>query len=64
MAARPRPPVSQAGTVELATRIKDLTARLERQDAELAQALTEIAGLASDQDAALDGIAGLLAALQ
>jgi hypothetical protein len=50
--------VTQAGTAELATRIKDLTARLEQQDTELAQARAAITGLASERDAALDEIAG------
>jgi chromosome segregation ATPase len=56
--------VAQAGTAELANRIRDLTARLERQDAELARARAEIAGLASERDAALDEIAGLRTALR
>lgn len=56
--------VTQAGTTELAARIKDLTARLGQQDAELAQARTLIAGLTSERDAALDEIAGLRTALR
>jgi chromosome segregation ATPase len=51
--------VSQAGKAELATRIKDLTAGLERQGAELAQAHAQIAGLTAERDEALDEIAGL-----
>jgi chromosome segregation ATPase len=56
--------VAQAGTTELAARIKDLTTRLGQQDAELAQARAQIAGLTSDRDAALDEIAGLRTALR
>jgi hypothetical protein len=56
--------VNQAGTGELVTRIKDLVAKLERQDAELAQTRAEVARLASERDAALDEIAGLRAALR
>jgi chromosome segregation ATPase len=56
--------VAQAGTTELAARIKDLTARLGQQDAELAQARAQIAGLTSERDAALDEIAGLRTALR
>ncbi|MGH3278289.1 MAG: DUF6262 family protein [Trebonia sp.] len=56
--------VTQAGTAELATRIRDLTARIESQDAELTQARAEIAGLATERDAALDEVAGLRAALR
>jgi chromosome segregation ATPase len=56
--------VSQAGTAELAARIKDLTARLERQDAELTQARAQITGLTSEREAALDDIAGLRIALR
>jgi chromosome segregation ATPase len=56
--------VTQAGTTELAARIKDLTARIGRQDAELAQARTLIAGLTAERDTALDDIAGLRTALR
>jgi chromosome segregation ATPase len=56
--------VTQAGTAELAARIKDHAARLERQDAELAQARAEITGLTAERDAALDEIAGLRTALR
>jgi chromosome segregation ATPase len=56
--------VSQAGTAELAARIKDLTARLEQQDTELVQARAQITGLTSERDTALDDIAGLRVALR
>lgn len=56
--------VTQAGTAELATRIKDLTTRLGQQDTEMARARAEIAGLTSERDAALDEIAGLRTALR
>lgn len=56
--------VAQAGTTELASRIKDLTARTEGQDAELAQARAEITSLTTERDAALDEVAGLRAALR
>jgi chromosome segregation ATPase len=56
--------VTQAGTTELANRIRDLTARIESPDAELAQARAQIAGLTSERDAALDEIAGLRTALR
>lgn len=56
--------VTQAGTAELANRIKDLTTRLGQQDAEMARARAEIAGLTSERDAALDEIAGLRTALR
>lgn len=56
--------VTQAGTTELATRIKDLTAKAGQQDAELAQARTQITELTAERDTALDEIAGLRAALR
>jgi chromosome segregation ATPase len=56
--------VTQAGTAELANRIRDLTARVGQQDAELAQARTQITGLTAERDAALDEIAGLRTALR
>jgi chromosome segregation ATPase len=56
--------VTQAGTAELAARIKDLTARLERQDTELTQARAQITGLTSERDTALDEVAALRAALR
>lgn len=56
--------VSQAGTAELAARIKDLTARLERHDAELTQARAESVRLTSERDTALDEVAGLRVALR
>jgi chromosome segregation ATPase len=56
--------VTQAGTTELAARIKDLTARLGQQDAELARARTLIAGLTAERDTALDETAGLRTALR
>lgn len=56
--------VTQAGTAELANRIRDLTSRIGQQDAELAQARAEITGLTTERDAALDEIAGLRAALR
>jgi chromosome segregation ATPase len=56
--------VAQAGTTELAARIRDLTAKIESQDAELAQARAEITGLTTERDAALDEVAGLRAALR
>jgi chromosome segregation ATPase len=56
--------VTQAGTTELAARIRDLTTRLGQQDAELTQARAEITGLTSERDAALDEIAGLRTALR
>lgn len=56
--------VTQAGTAELASRIRDLTARTTQQDAELARARAEITALASERDQALDEIAGLRTALR
>jgi hypothetical protein len=56
--------VAQAGTAELAARIRDLTAKAVQQDAELAQARAQIAGLTAERDAALDEVAGLRAALR
>ena len=56
--------VSQAGTTELATRIRDLTAKAGQQDAELAQARTQLAALTAERDTALDEVAGLRAALR
>jgi hypothetical protein len=56
--------VTQAGTTELAARVKDLTARLGQQDAELARARTLIAGLTAERDTALDETAGLRTALR
>jgi chromosome segregation ATPase len=56
--------VTQAGTTELAARIRDLTARIGQQDAELAQARTQLAGLTAERDTALDEVAALRAALR
>jgi len=56
--------VAQAGTTELAARIRDLTARIESQDSELAQARAEVTSLAKERDTALDEVAGLRAALR
>ena len=56
--------VTQAGTADLAARIRDLTARIGSQDAELAQARDEVTGLTTERDAALDEVAGLRAALR
>jgi hypothetical protein len=56
--------VAQAGTAELAARIRDLTARTAEQDRGLARARTEITALASERDQALDEIAGLRTALR
>lgn len=56
--------VTQAGTTELATRIKDLTSRLGQQDAELARARTQVTELTAERETALDEIAGLRAALR
>jgi len=56
--------VTQAGTTELAARIRDLTAKAVQQDAELAQARAQLAGLTSERDEALDEIAGLRTALR
>jgi chromosome segregation ATPase len=56
--------VTQAGTTELATRIKDLTTRLGQQDTELTHARAEIAELTTERDAAFDEIAGLRTALR
>jgi hypothetical protein len=56
--------VTQAGTTELAARIRDLTAKVGRQDAELAQARTQLAGLTAARDTALDEVAGLRADLR
>jgi cell division protein FtsB len=56
--------VDQAGTGEPLTRITDLIAEPERQDAEVTQSRAEVARLASERDAALDEIARLPAALR
>jgi chromosome segregation ATPase len=56
--------VTQAGTAELATRIRDLTAKAGQQDAELAQARTQLAKLTAERDTALDEVAGLRSALR
>jgi seryl-tRNA synthetase len=56
--------VTQAGTAELAARIKELTAGLQQQDTELNQARAQITNLTSERDAALDEVAGLRAALR
>lgn len=56
--------VTQAGTTELAARIRDLTAKAGQQDAEIAQARTQLAKLTSERDTALDEVAGLRAALR
>jgi chromosome segregation ATPase len=56
--------VAQAGTTELAARIRDLTAKVGQQDAELAQARTQLAKLTAERDTALDEVAGLRAALR
>lgn len=56
--------VTQAGTTELAARIRDLTARIESQDSELAQATAEVTSLTKERDTALDEVAGLRAALR
>lgn len=60
--------VAQAGTTELAARIRDLTAKAGQQDAELAQARTQLAELTAEltaeRDTALDEVAGLRAALR
>ena len=56
--------VTQAGTTELAARIRDLTAKAVQQDAELAQARTQLAELTAERDTALDEVAGLRTALR
>jgi chromosome segregation ATPase len=56
--------VTQAGTTELAARIKDLTSRIGQQDTELAWARTQIKELTAERDTALDEIGGLRTALR
>jgi chromosome segregation ATPase len=56
--------VTQAGTSELAARIKELLARLERQEAELEAARADAARAAAERDDALDEVAGLRTALR
>jgi hypothetical protein len=56
--------VNQAGTAELVARIKDLIAKLERQEAELEEARAATVRFASERDSALDEIAGLRSALR
>jgi hypothetical protein len=51
--------VAQAGTTELAARIRDLTARIQSQDSEPAQARAEVTSLTKERDTALDEVAGL-----
>lgn len=56
--------IAQSGTTELATRIRDLTAKASQQDAELTQARTQITELTAQRDTVLDEVAGLRAALR
>lgn len=57
-------PAGPASTAELAARIKDLTARLGRQDTNPAQARAKNTELTAEPDAAPREIAGLRTALR